>query len=695
MASFSSTPTELGGFFRSIREEKQLSVMEAAREIGYPFQYLSEVERGRIWNPGAKPSLRKHHHASGNIWHSLCSYYAIAYEDIFQNSYLKFGKYHPRLLHPTEEQNVFNGRWVKDVFDELILLEAYKNCQKRIAPTKTYLNKFAIAKGYSSFQDCPVTVFDSPLESVRNFINDQSESLGQHDLRNYKNNISYFIREARKSGLLPKQTQELISDYSLRKRKKAGRRGFPTNHALRVSNYVLTREELRQAPQFAEQLKDYFDFSTDMLRAPRSIRKRKSSMRQHNRFLLLHAGFLVHHLGVMPEDLTLEQLVEPRNVERYIAWLIERNKTKLLRAYGGDEDSFSGVTRNVEKRVVDMYILARYYLKNQAVAEYLKELQHKLDYPQRIRNKEKLLVPLKELERVGLSLYPYNSLRLSEIGAETRIHSERVLSYITEHRKFPEYYHAPIVENGRGCKRKLFLGRRFAHRVCFSLIFRLLVRFPIRQRNLREMKLGKNLFKEGNKFVISFKGEQLKVHWRGSETNQVSFSIEPSDETGFYQLLDEWLTLWRPSLLEHHRMYIQTARGKAQVERAKTNSQDIYHSFHGYYPPDCGVENHDYVFVNMNGMPWSLEALTVSFKAYAYKYLGVPLTPHLVRDCWATEYLVRTREETGHADVIGAAEMLGDTIQTIYKHYAHILGEKAQAKPRKWLKDYLLGTQKD
>ncbi|MCI0416581.1 hypothetical protein L0222_27750 [bacterium] len=45
--------------------------------------------------------------------------------------------------------------------------------------------------------------------------------------------------------------------------------------------------------------------------------------------------------------------------------------------------------------------------------------------------------------------------------------------------------------------------------------------------------------------------------------------------------------------------------------------------------------------------------------------------------------------------MIGAAEMLGDTIQTIYKHYAHILGEKAQAKPRKWLKDYLLGTQKD
>jgi hypothetical protein len=71
------------------------------------------------------------------------------------------------------------------------------------------------------------------------------------------------------------------------------------------------------------------------------------------------------------------------------------------------------------------------------------------------------------------------------------------------------------------------------------------------------------------------------------------------------------------------------------------------------------------------------------FKSAVYRFSGVYLTPHLVRDIWASEYL----DATG--DITGAADRLGDTPQTVMQHYAHILKRKAQNRTETWLTNQL------
>ena len=62
-----------------------------------------------------------------------------------------------------------------------------------------------------------------------------------------------------------------------------------------------------------------------------------------------------------------------------------------------------------------------------------------------------------------------------------------------------------------------------------------------------------------------------------------------------------------------------------------------------------------------------------------WKFSGVPVNPHMIRDIWATEYIKSTR------DIIGAAYMLGDTVETVLKYYAHLLDADAEERAVQWL----------
>ena len=58
-----------------------------------------------------------------------------------------------------------------------------------------------------------------------------------------------------------------------------------------------------------------------------------------------------------------------------------------------------------------------------------------------------------------------------------------------------------------------------------------------------------------------------------------------------------------------------------------------------------------------------------------YRFTGVGVTPHMIRDIWATEYL-----EANPGDVGGAARRLGNTEQMVLLHYAHILKQNVDAR---------------
>jgi hypothetical protein len=177
-----------------------------------------------------------------------------------------------------------------------------------------------------------------------------------------------------------------------------------------------------------------------------------------------------------------------------------------------------------------------------------------------------------------------------------------------------------------------------------SLMLRFLIRIPFRQRNLREMRLGHNLLHLPNgTWQVRYRGEELKIGRRNGRENHLSYAF-PKDLQG---LLEEWLTQWRPRLLSG---------------------------------PD-----HKYVFLTIQGKPFTERGIHNSIVHTTWKFSGVAVNPHTIRDIWATEYIKNTR------DIIGAAYMLGDKVETVLKHYAHLLDADAETRAVQWLASHLSG----
>src|SRR6185295_19177024 len=135
---------------------------------------------------------------------------------------------------------------------------------------------------------------------------------------------------------------------------------------------------------------------------------------------------------------------------------------------------------------------------------------------------------LRQLESVGLSIYPLNARRLSELRPEVR---SRLLR--DQEGKFRTY-------------------NRYAYRVMQSLLIRLSIRLPLRQRNFREMlwnpetpEQGRNLYKKDGKWYVRFQSTELKIsHVKGKVHR-----IEHKFPDGLVDLLQEWISQWRPIVI--------------------------------------------------------------------------------------------------------------------------------------------------
>jgi hypothetical protein len=166
-----------------------------------------------------------------------------------------------------------------------------------------------------------------------------------------------------------------------------------------------------------------------------------------------------------------------------------------------------------------------------------------------------------------------------------------------------------------------------------SLILRFLVRRPLRQRNIRDMQLQRNLYKDHDGlWRIRFSGPELKVARRDGGVNRYE-CLFPEDLVPW---LEEYVTIWRPRL---------ATAGEAHV------------------------------FLNSKGRPFTANRLTGAVAVTTMRFARVGVTPHLIRDVFATEYL---KQHPG--DAAGVAKRLGNTIQVVYKHYAHLLDQAADAR---------------
>lgn len=161
-----------------------------------------------------------------------------------------------------------------------------------------------------------------------------------------------------------------------------------------------------------------------------------------------------------------------------------------------------------------------------------------------------------------------------------------------------------------------------------ALFFRLAHETPMRARNFREMRWGKNLRRTASGlWEVRFEGQELKVGRRGAKTNVYRRT--------YSQAVSRWIDLWRDEL------------------RARAGED-----FEARCP---------YVFVRheLDGNPVGSNALSSNLKELVAELKGWSFYPHMIRHIVAS-YLVN---EHGPGGLGLAAELLGDTVQVVLASY--------------------------
>lgn len=155
-----------------------------------------------------------------------------------------------------------------------------------------------------------------------------------------------------------------------------------------------------------------------------------------------------------------------------------------------------------------------------------------------------------------------------------------------------------------------------------SLIIRLLVRRPLSSRDVCDMKIDRNLRCANGRWTIEFHAEERAWRQIRGQPDVYRMSFPPD----LAPQLEEFLAIWRPLL-----------------------------------PGDDLPE----LFTTRAGYPFVTQALNHEVSKAIHEHTSCAINLPQIRQMWTTEFLTRTR------DYAAAAVMLGDTIETVLRRYAH------------------------
>ncbi len=518
---------------------------------------------------------------------------------------------------------------------------------------KGSLRKYAVLLG-SSIGTCLPGTFVLPA-AERNALIDKglaritkshsgANGLGGSAFRNVKNDVSFILRQAEEYKLIESSLVELAS-Y---KEAQVTAMSFPTGRPARGEQHMLPKYILDPVPNsFQDELDAYRVWTTSPYtpKRPLSLKRRPITQDTTEPLIKRFAGFLVKFKGFRADEITLSCLTAPQNLADYIGWYVENHggkytatvrdicaKVTCLATYLQIIATTGDVKRDVEERIIG-----------------IREFKATLPPTVTVVDKATRWISLKELDAIGIVYDPANFERrnMSKTGLDR---------FAKVMREFP-----------LGIFPK---GNRFrvtAMQAGVSLMLRLIVRIPLRQRNLREMEwnpirpeLGRNLYKCDGQWRIRFRGEQMKIGHKGGKENMVNYTF-PHDLSAD---LDRYMKWWRPILID------------------STTNLHCAPEVPGELPR---IVDQEYFFLNSLGAPFDLQRIIDLISRVTYKYVKVAMNPHIIRSVWATEYL----KKKGMDGVATCAYMLNDTIQTILKTYADLLTPDCEAAASSWLDDIL------
>ncbi len=296
-------------------------------------------------------------------------------------------------------------------------------------------------------------------------------------------------------------------------------------------------------------------------------------------------GFAHNIQGKQIRSFSMDMFFDETLINDYIEWMINiRNAGKI---------------RVTQKRLIAQLLgMAKGYYNNEKASDWLTRLQNNL-VSEPVKNKKEALIPLEDL------------MRVPEAIKQKRLKIER--NARKKKQKFSMLHQA-----------KLFME---------ELMYRFLLERPIRQKNLREMKLDINLLhQEDGHWQVKYRGEEMK----NGLPFQFPFPIE-----------------LEPMLVEYLKKYRHYV---------------------------CNGYDNEYVFPNPNGGHIDARVIQRMVHNNTIEALGKPMNPHLIRDCVAYDFL---KENPGQYLILSQLLAHSDPNTTI-QIYGHFEAEEAVVLYDRW-----------
>jgi hypothetical protein len=466
----------------------------------------------------------------------------------------------------------------------------------RVKDCRTSCRYLAAALGYDGPEGCPVDVANldpgpwlTALEAYFDALQTQGKKLSAVTRRNCRSNLRLVLRRAEALGLLaaPLPAQLLARPH---------RGDFMRQHRA-ITPYQTTyktpvgprRYGLLLAewpPDIQEGWKSY--------RAKSGLRVRSSTVRAYLGHMESYLGFITNICGRTP---VWADIFDAATVQEFVRWHAGRVGQPEVSVLGRRLTTLCGTMAGVLE-----------HPSRQALVD----LGRTLPLPDTVHDKRHHWVSLATLEQV----------------AEGELSAGR----------------APFLRS----KKIRFPGSERASRFAHGTMLKVLIRIPLRGRNLREMKLDRNLYRdEIGHWQIHFRGQELKVGARQGKPNEYQIDLSTYCPE-LIPVLEEWLQTYRPRL------------------------------------PNAATS--PLVFLTRNGRPYTPTELHHELSYLVTMRTGQRFYPHLIRTIWASSYLEATN------DVRGAATMLGDTVQMVLKTYDSILNRDQHAKAAAFLSTALRRT---
>jgi hypothetical protein len=449
---------------------------------------------------------------------------------------------------------------------------------------QTAVKRLARALDHPDPEHCALDDCNRPLPTLLTLVERLllAEKKKRHTIYNTKNFLRRLFGFAEAHHLLVSPHAPLVPRFN--PRKKAPRPGSsgvgPNGTYLRSAQWP---PDLHQAFTAFEQ----WATAPYVHDRPSELRKRPVTVHGYRTHCEAFFGYL-HHIQHLP-TLAFEQLFDITLVTAFVHWHIDKLHHRP--------------TLRIHEFLTELLMLSRQYRPNPDFHAQVTTLQKTIPMPPPRYRKEDAWVSLDMLAQIGRDLWP--TMLPHQFPRPTR----------------PNPHPAVFSATHAG----------------YSLMFQLWTFRPYRQRNIREMQLDENLYRDTHrKWRIRFQGEQLKVAVKRGQPNIFDLPF-PTD---LVPVLEAYLQIWRPVLL-------------AKV-------------------PQPDQERH--VFLTRYGRPFQPEPLTLNSKNLVYRYTGKHWHPHIIRTVWATEWI------RNGGDFLTAAKMLNDTLEMVIKKYSYLLDEDVAEK---------------